>query len=558
VKSAYKAYLSYYYRLYMQASFYVNFSKWYFNTAILMGKNYAPFSEPTEKLLLSWSRSDRPVYQDWLNKHALTSLSEWRIQRKTSLSWPNEPIITIVIPVHNVSGWMLYETVLSVLQQSHPFWQLCLVDDGSKAYETHITLKSFLTNDPRINVVYLQESVGISEATNVGIANAKGEFVVFLDHDDRLTHDALYRVAKAIHEERQAPDIIYSDRDVISPSGFRYKHLLKPEWSPETLLSGNYAFHLICYRREFLMQLGGYRKEYDGSQDYDLLLRAAEKTTNVIHLPYVLYGWREHDVSIAKNDKAKEYVFQAGQNALRDALRRRGLNGAVNEIEDAWRGNYQITFAPVPKNKILIINSIQDNGVVSEKLQESKEIDFVVIVNPNLNVESYEAIEKLVSPLILDKVGVVTGKILDLNGAIFHAGLAYKMPAGLIPLYRGFSVSEPGYMAMTMILRNVILPHPWCIAFRREVYELINSIDKSLSFESILLLTALEAYKQGWRCVYQPQAIFHQIKKKDNEFGLFVEYKDFLLACNKVFVNGDPYLHPELKCENNGVGIFNS
>jgi O-antigen biosynthesis protein len=143
--------------------------------------------------------------------------------------------------------------------------------------------------------------------------------VAFLDHDDRLAPEALFYMA-AVLRQNDSIDILYSDRDSLSLNNTRFLHLCKPDWSPETLLSGNYLFHLVVYRRSLLDALGGLRAETEGSQDYDLILRAAEKNPKIHHVSRILYHWRQHPESIAFAHNVKEYVYQAGSNCTYKAV----------------------------------------------------------------------------------------------------------------------------------------------------------------------------------------------------------------------------------------------
>lgn len=251
--------------------------------------------------------------------------------------------ISIVTPVFNTEPQILESCIFSIRAQTSPFWELILVDDNSTSPKTHSVLNSRICRDPRIRILFSQPGApsGISAATNRGIEASRGDYIVFLDHDDRLAPEALQRLIATLEEE-PGLDIVYSDRDMISPGGKRFMYLMKPDWSPDSLFAGNYIFHLMCYRRSLVRQVGMLRSDYDGSQDYDLILRCMEQNPQVKHLPEVLYHWRQHDQSVAMADNAKAYAFEAGMAALRDALKRRNLIGTVGENTSLWRGNYQV------------------------------------------------------------------------------------------------------------------------------------------------------------------------------------------------------------------------
>jgi glycosyltransferase involved in cell wall biosynthesis len=249
--------------------------------------------------------------------------------------------LSIIVPVYNTKVDFLRECILSVRYQTCPYWQLILVDDNSSDKDTLSVLNSRLCKDPRIQVIYNNcEQHGISAASNLGIAASSGNYIGFLDHDDRLSADAVQRIYDALRENASI-DILYSDRDMISTDDKRHMHLMKPGWSPETLLSGNYLFHFVCYRKTLINQVGGLRSEYDGSQDYDLILRCSDEKPVVKHIPKILYHWRQCEISVSLNENAKEYAFDAGIRASQDALERRQINARVSENRSLWRGNYQ-------------------------------------------------------------------------------------------------------------------------------------------------------------------------------------------------------------------------
>ncbi|MDT8407309.1 MAG: glycosyltransferase, partial [Methylococcales bacterium] len=219
-------------------------------------KFYPPVT-PDQTRLAAWYQSQWPDYQAWLNQHALTCVAAWWRLRQADVALTEPVLLTLITPVYNTPPSMLAECLLSVRQQTYPFWQWLLIDDGSTDADTLALLRAPMGRDPRICLLS-QTNQGISAATNRGLAEARGTYVLFLDHDDRLSLDALSQIA---HQVMTCPDtdIVYSDRDMISPEGYLHNHLFKPDWSPDTLLSGNYAFHLMAYRRELLLELGGLR-----------------------------------------------------------------------------------------------------------------------------------------------------------------------------------------------------------------------------------------------------------------------------------------------------------
>jgi glycosyltransferase involved in cell wall biosynthesis len=241
-------------------------------------------------------------------------------QRLAVRRWTNPPTISVVTPVWNTPPEMLRRMVRSVRRQSYPHWELCLVDDGSPAPWMSAALARLAAGDPRIRVARRACNGGIVAASNDALALATGEFIALLDDDDELDPRALFALAREIVARRDV-DLLYTDFDVIGTDGVRHEPILAPAWSPELLLTLPYIVHLTAYRRDLVQRVGGFRPEYEGSQDYDLALRVTRATDRIVHIPEVLYHWRAWARSAAGNPAAKPYAYAAGVRAITEHLR---------------------------------------------------------------------------------------------------------------------------------------------------------------------------------------------------------------------------------------------
>ena len=518
-----------------------------------------PAVTPTDTLLQKWNTSCWEEYQRWLSKQSLETAADWLLRHQADLHWQNPPRISIVTPVYNTTSEVLYECMLSVRMQTYPYWQWILVDDGSTRPETLALLRSGVCNDPRIQIIFCEKSQGISMATNRALAEAKGDYVVFLDHDDRLALEALSLIAHEIDANPQV-DILYSDRDMLSEDGERYLHLFKPDWSPETLLSGNYIFHLLCYKRDLLNRLGGLRPEYDGSQDYDLILRAAETKPTVRHIAKILYHWRQHSASVALNDGAKEYAFQAGICALNDTLRRRGINGDAQEIPDFWRGTYQLNLTPPDKNTLQIISlnvsqcREQYAAFIAHEISRT-ERPYIAIISDAITPATSDTLLRLSAWLMLDDVGLATGKIINTQGALDSIGMVYNQDASLMYPYRNFPQTEPGYRGVTHITRNISAPYPSCVIIRREVWQQLQGFKPSLKGPHALLDFALRGLNSGWRSVVVPQCVFIQSGVPFVADAFTEDDAHFQQAWAATLQSGDPYYNPNLAQHSSDMGL---
>ena len=225
------------------------------------------------------------------------------------------PRFSVVTPVYDTPADILRATIDSVTNQSFSDWELCLVDDASPSPHVEAVLAEAAT-DPRIRLARRDTNGGIVAASNDGLAMAEGEFVALLDHDDALHPDALGEVDAALQDEPGA-DYAYTDEDKIDEAGRLSAPFLKPDWSPERFRTQMYTCHLSVLRRSAVNEVGGFRPEFEGAQDWDLALRVTEQSRSVVHVPKVLYHWRTLPTSTAGNgEAAKPYAYEAGTRAI--------------------------------------------------------------------------------------------------------------------------------------------------------------------------------------------------------------------------------------------------
>lgn len=279
-----------------------------------------------------------------------------------------KPLISVVVPVYNVESVFLKDCINSVRKQTYKNWELILVDDHSTMKNVRKVLKKY-ESEKKIKVIYRKENGHISKCTNTGLQAAKGEFVGFLDCDDILSVNALYEVVKMLNSNKKL-DFIYSDEDHLSENGkIRKDVFFKPDWSPDTFMSLMYTCHFSVYRRTLLKELGGTREGYEGSQDYDLVLRLMEKTDRIGHIPKVLYHWRERKQSTASDLTAKPYFRVTTEKAKMDALKRRNLKGHLEWV--AITNQYRVVYEPQSKAMVSIVIPSKDNVSMLRKCLEN-------------------------------------------------------------------------------------------------------------------------------------------------------------------------------------------
>lgn len=261
---------------------------------------------------------NQKAYLKWIDEN------EKDFERKT---FKYNPLISIVIPVYNVSEKLLAECLDSILDQTYNNFEICLADDCSTNEETIYTLKKY-ENNPKIKITYRKKNGHISEASNTAINMAKGEFIVLVDNDDTISKDALYYFVEVLNNDKTI-DMIYSDEDKLDFKGLRCEPHFKPDYSPDTLMSVNYICHLTMIRKSIIEKIGGFRSDYNGSQDYDLFLRVVEQTNKIFHIEKILYHWRMSATSTAGYLGNKDYTKDKAILALNDSLKRRNIKGKV-------------------------------------------------------------------------------------------------------------------------------------------------------------------------------------------------------------------------------------
>lgn len=336
-------------------------------------------------------------YMEW-RKATLPSKEE--LLRQSRESFEEKVRFSILVPLYNTPIPFLKEMVQSVLDQSYADWELCLADGSDpKHHEVGEWCKTLAGKDDRVNYQKLSENKGISENTNVCIKMASGEYLALFDHDDLLAPDALYEVRKAIQKEQA--EIIYTDEDKVNADTTLYSDPhFKSDFNLDLLRSNNYICHFFVVKRAIVEQVGGLRSEYNGSQDYDFIFRCIEQTRQIVHIPKVLYHWRMHENSTAKNQQSKLYCYTAGQRAIAAHLNRCSVKGEV--LMQKYLGFYQVVY-PVQEEaliSILIPNKDEKETLktcIDSIVQKSsyRNFEIILIENNSVNAETFAYYQEL-------------------------------------------------------------------------------------------------------------------------------------------------------------------
>ena len=471
-------------------------------------------------------------YQAWLDRHRPSS-KELESMRNESGAFSFRPLISILTPVFNTPVEWLQQAVDSVLGQAYEHWELLLIDDASTQRSTIDLLSQLEQSDPRIRVLRRERNGGISAASNDGLAHACGDWIGILDHDDLLEPDALFQTAKLL---QICPDVdlVYSDEDKLTEEGFA-SPMLKPDWSPDFFLSYNYVCHFTAFRRALAQAAGGFRSEFDGSQDYDLLLRMIEKTKRIHHIPRVLYHWRRTESSVADNIRRKPGALEAGRRAIAEHFQQRGESAHVTVD---WRTHaYWVRRDLAVAEKISILVAGPDRTNLEAIKQKTDYPNFeIVIVDPDessINARYNSAVRQTTSQwlLFLDgaiepmerdwltlmaehvqrrEVGAVGARLISHDEKIEHAGMVLGADKIAQSAFAGFPAENPGVCRQLQITRNYSAVSGACLLTRREVFTETGGFDENLPMDLAAIDLCLKMRRAGYLIVYTPFAKLYQ------------------------------------------------
>ena len=483
-----------------------------------------------------------------------------------------QPLISIVMPVHNTPRPWLRDAVDSVRSQSYLNWELVIVNDGSTLLETREYLDKL--DEPRVSLVSLTSSSGISGATNIGIEASRGDIVALMDHDDMLAKDALIQVMTAFGQ--QHADLVYSDETVFNDDmdsllfGYFGSPILKPDYSPDLLLSHNYVTHFLAVRKELIEAVGGLRSEFDGAQDFDLILRLTELTDHIVHIAEPLYHWRQSTQSTSLDTGVKPEAHLRGKKALTEALDRRGIKGKVlmgsaphffrvrREIIGSPSVDIVIPFRDQPLMLQQCIDSLLtrtsysnfriigvDNGSVEpltldlrrryeENSSQVKFVDFdvpfnfaeivnygvdqstadhVVLLNNDIQIINFDWLESLLEHSQRPEIGAVGGKLYYPDDTIQHAGIVVGIGDYAGHPHKHEQGGFSGYVNRLNVVQNMSAVTGAMLMCKTAVYREVGGFNaEHFKVACNDVDFCLRLIEQGYRNVFTPfaQAYHHE------------------------------------------------
>jgi glycosyltransferase involved in cell wall biosynthesis len=507
-------------------------------------------------------------YIDWIENKEQPTVPSLKNVTDSIREFLIKPTISVVMPTYNTDEKYLRLCIDSVLNQYYSNLELCIADDNSPDENVRAVLTEYAKKDSRVKLVFRAENGHISKATNSALELATGDFIALLDHDDELPLHALYEVAKAINDNPDC-NIIYSDEDKIDEVGNRFNPHFKSGWNPDLLYSQNYVSHLGIYRKTLIDDIKGFRTGVEGSQDYDLLLRALKvcDSKGVIHIAKVLYHWRAIAGSTALSAGEKSYTTEAGIKALSDFF---GENSEIKVEAGLLPNTYKVNW-PIPESQplvsliiptyngyeitkqaidsilekttyknyeILLVDNNSNCPIALEYFESLNELTNVTVlrypypfnysainnfaakqakgsviglINNDVEVISPNWLTELVSNALRPDVGCVGAKLYFENDTIQHGGVIAGVGGVAGHSHKYFKRNAPGYFGRLSLAQNLSAVTAAALVVRKDVFEEVgglNEVDLTVAFNDVDF--CLKVMSAGYRNLWTPYAeLYH-------------------------------------------------
>lgn len=525
-------------------------------------------SHTAKRALIKLQRKDMDFYNYWRKQYGTTKK---QLKEQKNTEFPVQPKMSIVVPLYKTPEEYLKKMIASVEQQTYSNWELCLSDGSGADSPLTELLNEYEKKDSRIRVVRNEMPLQISDNTNQALDIVTGDWIAFMDHDDTLTHDALYECVKAINEDPEI-DMIYSDEDKISMDGkeFFQPHF-KSDFNIDMLRGTNYFCHLTVVKKELYQKAGNLQGEYDGAQDYDFVLRCVEHARKVKHIPRVLYHWRAHKDSTAENPESKLYAFEAGARAVQAHYDRVGIHAKVESTKylGIYRSKYYFDERPLVSIIIPNKDHIEDldkcisalegkatyknlEYIIVENNSEKEETfeyyealkqknpkvqvvtwegafnysainnfgvsyakgDFYLFLNNDTEIINEDCIEELLGYCLRPDVGAVGARLFYEDGTIQHAGVIIGLQGVAGHPCNGEPHESPGYFGRAIIAHDCSAVTAACVMVKRQVFEEVGGFDPKLAVAFNDIDFCLKIRKAGYLIVYNPYAQLYHYESK--------------------------------------------
>lgn len=485
-------------------------------------------------------------YASYVQTNKPPSIEKMRTDMK---SYVYRPLISILTPLYCPKSHELTAYFDALLEhQGYEHIEICLVADGVVDPHIQKIITQYIHRYPnKINFQENQANQGISVATNQALQLAKGEYVALVDQDDLVTSNAFYEYVRVLQKKKY--DFLYSDEDMLDSKGQRCQPQFKPDWSPHTLLSRMYVNHLSMYRSEILRQIGGFRSEFDGAQDYEALLRASKYLKHVYHCPKILYHWRKSTDSIAENINNKPYIYERAIRAVGESLEREHLMEEVvvsahqklliyditlmkrenkktlciiwlddqTDQTDAWLENIVVQ---LPDMELLcVLSGMKKDTNICQKLELSyiavtSAVDITklnqllgsyelmhhfIFIRPLMLIRNSQNLQQLANFTTLKDMGMVGATMIQ-HQRIVESGVLLLPQGSFVQTAYGQKSEAKGYYGRNVSLYNFICVSTSCVAISSQRFMEIGGFetDVSCDYTELMYDLQLKLYSQGY------------------------------------------------------------
>lgn len=540
-------------------------------------------------------------YEAWFARH---KADKRVLRRQKHASFAQKPLISIVIPLYCTPLPYLKELIESVRRQSYENWQLCLAD-GSPDDKAKEFLEKHYGREKRIVYQKLKENGGISANTNAAAELAKGEYLMFCDHDDTLEPDALYEIVKAINDTDA--DVVYTDEDKVSMDGQHYfDPNFKPDFNLFRLRENNYICHIFVVRKSLTDETGMLRSEFDGAQDFDFILRCCEKAKKITHIPKVLYHWRCHMDSTAADPSSKAYAYEAGRKAIREHYQRMGIDAKVDMTERPGWYRSHIKVQGNPMVSIIIPNKdhtddlelclfsmsrkstyrnyevliVENNSEKEETFEYYKKLperypkvrvltwekefnysainnfaakeaqgEYLLFLNNDVEILTPDWIEEMLQNCQQENVAAVGAKLYYPDDTIQHAGVIIGIGGVAGAMFVGMARERSGYLRKAILQQDLSAVTAACMMVDRKAWEGAGGFNEDLAVAFNDIDFCLKVRREGYLVVYEPNVELYHYESKSRGYEDTPEkQKRFLSEINymkahwsEILTKGDPY-----------------
>ncbi len=481
---------------------------------------------------LSWAASASERYA------STEQLEQWSLEQ-----FDYQPKFSILVPMYRTPLNFFQELLESIQGQVYANWELCLADGSETATEAGALAEKMALVDSRIKYQRLPENKGISGNTNAALEMASGDYIVLCDHDDLLALDALYHVTKALNEDPSI-DICYTDEDKIgSNSKKHFDPNFKPDFNLDFFRCGNYICHMFVVRRQ-IAQSVGFKREYDGAQDFDFILRCVEQTNKVCHIPRLLYFWRCHELSTAANSDSKPYAYLAGMRAANDHIKRCQIKASVILREDML-GYYDISYEQQGQPLVSVVSTTALSQEVCEQIKasysnvqlvliegayEPAEInkavsaeargEFVLFVDPRVQWLNPEALPSLLAPLQRQDLASTFAKVYGADKRIYSAGMIMGVGGAMSRFASNLMEHDEGYQKRLKMHQNFLASDLSCALIRHSSFVEVGGMEEGFGLEASAVDLFLKLGQTGKLHLFEhkAQARINAVARVSNEW----------------------------------------